>query len=42
MPLSTAMGLFVVPAFYLVADRIKLRLGRRRPSVAAAAATTGA
>jgi hydrophobe/amphiphile efflux-1 (HAE1) family protein len=35
LALSTALSLLVVPAFYLVADRIKARLSRKRVAAAA-------
>jgi hypothetical protein len=33
MILSTVLSLFVVPAFYVLSDRLKQRLGGRRPTV---------
>jgi multidrug efflux pump subunit AcrB len=40
LTLSTAMSLLVVPAFYVVADRMKVRLSRTRRGVVQAAASS--
>ena len=41
LALSTLLSLLVVPAFYVIADRIKSRFGFRPPELAVSAAENG-